>query len=50
MPIVVQIRNETPELAKGAAKALFDLYEVVSDELLSTDLRFVSFEYFEDLY
>ncbi|CAI9112991.1 OLC1v1013507C1 [Oldenlandia corymbosa var. corymbosa] len=33
------IRNETPELAKGAAKAIFDLYEVVTHELLSTDLR-----------
>uniref|UniRef100_A0AAU6MUF6 1,3-beta-glucan synthase n=1 Tax=Paeonia lactiflora TaxID=35924 RepID=A0AAU6MUF6_PAELC len=33
------IRNETPELAKGAAKALFDLYEVVTHDLLSSDLR-----------
>lgn len=33
------IRNETPDLAKGAAKALFDLYEVVTHDLLSSDLR-----------
>ncbi|KAM3319238.1 callose synthase 10 [Capsicum chacoense] len=33
------IRNETPELSKGAAKAMYDLYEVVSDDLLSSDLR-----------
>lgn len=36
-----QIRNETPDLAKGAAKALFQLYEVVTHDLLSSDLRFV---------
>ncbi|XP_075662216.1 callose synthase 10 [Castanea sativa] len=33
------LRNETPELARGAAKALYDLYEVVTHELLSSDLR-----------
>lgn len=33
------IRNETPELAKGATKALFDFYDVVTHELLSSDLR-----------
>ncbi|KAJ4712497.1 Callose synthase [Melia azedarach] len=33
------IRNETPDLAKGAAKALLDLYEVVTHDLLSSDLR-----------
>ncbi|KAL8123352.1 hypothetical protein AgCh_011353 [Apium graveolens] len=33
------IRNETPELAKGAAKAVHDVYEVVTHELLSLDLR-----------
>ncbi|KAL2933328.1 Callose synthase 10 [Bienertia sinuspersici] len=33
------IRNETPELARGAAKALYDFYEVVTHDLLSTDLR-----------
>ncbi|KMS95415.1 hypothetical protein BVRB_008460 [Beta vulgaris subsp. vulgaris] len=33
------IRNETPELAKGAAKALYDFYEVVTHDLLSTELR-----------
>lgn len=33
------IRNESPELAKGAAKAIFELYEVVTHDLLSADLR-----------
>ncbi|XP_024969515.1 callose synthase 10 isoform X4 [Cynara cardunculus var. scolymus] len=33
------IMNETPELAKGAAKAVYELYEVVTHELLSSDLR-----------
>ncbi|CAN8316738.1 unnamed protein product [Cochlearia groenlandica] len=33
------IRNETPDLAKGAAKAMFDFYDVVTHELLSHDLR-----------
>ncbi|KAL5750690.1 hypothetical protein ACOSP7_025293 [Xanthoceras sorbifolium] len=32
-------RNETPDLSKGAAKALFQLYEVVTHDLLSSDLR-----------
>ncbi|KAH1255058.1 Callose synthase 10 [Glycine max] len=32
------IRND-PELAKGAAKAVHDLYEVVTHELVSSDLR-----------
>ncbi|KAK8465763.1 hypothetical protein PHAVU_009G169400 [Phaseolus vulgaris] len=32
------IRND-PELAKGAAKAIHDLYEVVTHELVSSDLR-----------
>ncbi|KAL6997050.1 Callose synthase 10, variant 2 [Sarracenia purpurea var. burkii] len=32
-------RNETPDLAKGAAKAVYDLYEVVTHDLLSPDLR-----------
>ncbi|XP_058180516.1 callose synthase 10 isoform X2 [Rhododendron vialii] len=32
-------RNETPELARGAAKAVYDLYEVVTHDLLSSDLR-----------
>lgn len=35
-----QIRNETPDLAKGAAKAMFDFYEVVTHDLLSHDLRY----------
>ncbi|KAL1209899.1 Callose synthase 10 [Cardamine amara subsp. amara] len=33
------IRHETPDLAKGAAKAMFDFYDVVTNELLSHDLR-----------
>lgn len=32
-------QKETPGLAKGAANALFDLYDVVTHELLSPDLR-----------
>ncbi|KAH7865146.1 hypothetical protein Vadar_002820 [Vaccinium darrowii] len=32
-------RNETPELARGAAKAVYELYEVVTHDLLSADLR-----------
>ncbi|XP_021762040.1 callose synthase 10-like [Chenopodium quinoa] len=32
------IRNETPELARGAAKALYDFYDMVTHELLSPDL------------
>lgn len=37
-----QIRQETPDLAKGAAKAMFDFYEVVTHELLSHDLRYIA--------
>ncbi|XP_048610550.1 callose synthase 10 isoform X2 [Brassica napus] len=33
------IRNETPDLAKGAAKAMFDFYEVVTHDLLAENLR-----------
>ncbi|RID61679.1 hypothetical protein BRARA_E00810 [Brassica rapa] len=33
------IRNETPALAKGAAKAMFDFYEVVTHDLLAENLR-----------
>uniref|UniRef100_A0A7N0RAG3 1,3-beta-glucan synthase n=1 Tax=Kalanchoe fedtschenkoi TaxID=63787 RepID=A0A7N0RAG3_KALFE len=33
------IRNETPDLAKGVAKSIFDFYEVVTHDLLSDDLR-----------
>ncbi|MCL7026736.1 hypothetical protein MKW94_027145 [Papaver nudicaule] len=32
-------RDPTPELARGAAKAVYDLYEVVTHDLLSSDLR-----------
>ncbi|GKV00612.1 hypothetical protein SLEP1_g13279 [Rubroshorea leprosula] len=48
LPLVVQrftaltgllIRNETPDLVRGAAKAVYDLYEVVTHDLLSPDLR-----------
>ncbi|KAL0415758.1 UNVERIFIED_CONTAM: Callose synthase 10 [Sesamum latifolium] len=31
-------RDPTPELAKGAAKAVYDFYDVVTHELLSSDL------------
>lgn len=41
MDCLCQIRNETDVLAKGAAKAVFDLYEVVTHDLLSSDLRYV---------
>ncbi|XP_062116060.1 callose synthase 10 isoform X2 [Humulus lupulus] len=33
------LRNEDPDLSKGAAKAVYELYEVVTDQLLSPDLR-----------
>ncbi|CAN1777271.1 Callose synthase 10 [Linum perenne] len=33
------IRNETTDLAKGAANAVYQLYEVVTHDLLSSDLR-----------
>ncbi|CAI0446349.1 unnamed protein product [Linum tenue] len=33
------IRNETADLAKGAANAVYQLYEVVTHDLLSSDLR-----------
>ena len=32
--------DETPELAKGAAKAVFELYNVVTHSLLSSELRY----------
>ncbi|EPS60923.1 callose synthase 10, partial [Genlisea aurea] len=32
------IRDPTPDLAKGAAKAVYDFYDVVTHELLSSDL------------
>ncbi|PIN24305.1 1,3-beta-glucan synthase/callose synthase catalytic subunit [Handroanthus impetiginosus] len=32
-------RDPTPELAKGAARAVYDFYDVVTHELLSSDLR-----------
>lgn len=37
--ILCQTQKETPGLAKGAANAVFDLYDVVTHELLSSDLR-----------
>lgn len=40
MDCLCQIRNETDVLAKGAANAVFDLYEVVTHDLLSSDLRY----------
>lgn len=36
----MQLRNEDPELAKGATKALLDLYDVVTHDLPSSDLRY----------
>ncbi|CAM8912641.1 unnamed protein product [Rhodiola kirilowii] len=33
------IRNETPDLAKGVAKSVYDFYDVVTHDLLSNDLR-----------
>lgn len=35
-----QIRND-PELAKGAAKAVYELYDVVTHDLVSSDLRYI---------
>lgn len=35
----IQIRNETPELKRGVAKAVFDLYDVVTHDLLPSNLR-----------
>ncbi|KAL9267094.1 Callose synthase 10-like protein [Drosera capensis] len=32
------MRNETPELSKGAAKALYEFYEVVTHDLLANNL------------
>lgn len=36
-----QMRDGTPEREKGAAKAVYDLHEVVTHELLSPDLRYM---------
>ena len=45
-----QIMDETPELAKGAAKAVFELYHVVNHSLLSSELRYgVGCSYFLQL-
>lgn len=33
--------DETPQLAKGVANAVYELYEVVTHGLLSPDLRYV---------
>ncbi|XP_072977021.1 callose synthase 10 isoform X1 [Typha angustifolia] len=33
------IRNETPELAKGVSKAIYDVYDVVTHDLLTSQLR-----------
>lgn len=35
-----QMRDETSARAKGAAEAVYELYEVVTHELLSSDLRY----------
>lgn len=36
-----QMRDGTPEREKGAAKAVNELYEVVTHELLSSELRYM---------
>lgn len=43
LKLLYQIMDEKPELAKGAAKALHDFYEVVTHGLLSSDLRYALF-------
>lgn len=43
-------KKENPELARGAAKALYDLYEVVTHELLSPDLRYMILHMMQNLY
>lgn len=35
----LQVRNESPDLARGVPKAVFDLYDVITDELLTNNLR-----------
>lgn len=39
--LVSQIQNETPVLANGAAKAVYAVYEAVTHDLLSSDLRYL---------
>ena len=39
--LVSQIQNESPVLANGAAKAVYAVYEAVTHDLLSSDLRYV---------
>ncbi|KAI7740386.1 hypothetical protein M8C21_012733, partial [Ambrosia artemisiifolia] len=36
------IMDETPQLAKGAAKAVYELYDVVTHNLLSSELSYIS--------
>lgn len=36
-----QMRDGTPERERGAAKAVYELYDVVTHELLSSDLRYM---------
>ena len=38
--IPFQIRNETPELAIGAAESVREIYEVVTHHLLTSNLRY----------
>lgn len=42
----IQTRDPTPELTKGAAKAVYDFYDVVTHELLSSDLRLIEQNFF----
>ena len=39
--LVSQIQNESPVLANGAAKAVYAVYEAVTHDLLSSDLRYL---------
>jgi hypothetical protein len=39
-PLICQTRND-PALAKGAAKAVYELYDVVTHDLVSSDLRYM---------
>ena len=36
----MQIRDETPELAIGASKAAHELYDVVTHDFLTSNLRY----------
>ncbi|GKD81572.1 hypothetical protein Tco_1348411, partial [Tanacetum coccineum] len=44
---IVEIIDETPELTKGAAKAAFELYQLVTHGFLSSELRIEAVTNFE---